>query len=168
LPRAILAPEDGSVFVARSLGPPRDRSDDADLTTLQERAFYGKERKSLACVKAIMNMIPHGLEAPNIFHTIKNIPFGAFQGAGVNAVVFFFDKGTKTRNFVKLRKPFADSPKSWSVDARIIGPATSDLSVNNPNVGKTFVHRSPQDMMDEIVALDADSAPASQTIQAPP
>jgi type I restriction enzyme M protein len=37
--------------------------------TLQERTFYGKEKKSLAYVIGIMNMILHGIEAPNIIHT---------------------------------------------------------------------------------------------------
>jgi type I restriction enzyme M protein len=37
--------------------------------TLQERTFYGKEKKSLAYVIAIMNMILHGIETPNIVHT---------------------------------------------------------------------------------------------------
>jgi type I restriction enzyme M protein len=36
--------------------------------TLQERTFYGKEKKSLAYVLAIMNMILHGIEAPNVLH----------------------------------------------------------------------------------------------------
>src|SRR3979409_2221465 len=36
---------------------------------LQTRTFYGKEKKSLAYVIAIMNMILHGIEAPNIIHT---------------------------------------------------------------------------------------------------
>src|SRR3954465_9961710 len=36
---------------------------------LQQRTFYGKEKKSLAYVIAIMNMILHGIEAPNIIHT---------------------------------------------------------------------------------------------------
>src|SRR5207302_324909 len=40
-----------------------------DVKTLQERTFYGKEKKSLAYVIAIMNMILHGIEAPNIIHT---------------------------------------------------------------------------------------------------
>ncbi len=40
-----------------------------DLQTLQERTFYGKEKKSLAYVIGIMNMILHGIEAPNIIHT---------------------------------------------------------------------------------------------------
>jgi type I restriction enzyme M protein len=41
----------------------------SDLKTLQESTFYGKEKKSLAYVIAIMNMILHGIEAPNILHT---------------------------------------------------------------------------------------------------
>jgi len=40
-----------------------------DLDTLQTRTFYGKEKKSLAYVIAIMNMILHGIEAPNVIHT---------------------------------------------------------------------------------------------------
>ncbi len=40
-----------------------------DVKTLQERTFIGKEKKSLAYVIAIMNMILHGIEAPNIIHT---------------------------------------------------------------------------------------------------
>jgi type I restriction enzyme M protein len=40
-----------------------------EATTLQTRTFYGKEKKSLAYVIAIMNMILHGIEAPNIVHT---------------------------------------------------------------------------------------------------
>src|SRR4051812_18896375 len=40
-----------------------------DLVTLQTKTFYGKEKKSLAYVIAIMNMILHGIEAPNVIHT---------------------------------------------------------------------------------------------------
>jgi len=40
-----------------------------DVKTLQERTFIGKEKKSLAYVIAIMNMILHGIEAPNVIHT---------------------------------------------------------------------------------------------------
>jgi type I restriction enzyme M protein len=40
-----------------------------DHQTLQERTFYAKEKKSLAYVIAIMNMILHGIEAPNVIHT---------------------------------------------------------------------------------------------------
>jgi type I restriction enzyme M protein len=40
-----------------------------NLQTLQEKTFYGKEKKNLAYVIGIMNMILHGIEAPNIIHT---------------------------------------------------------------------------------------------------
>lgn len=40
-----------------------------NLKTIQENTFYGKEKKNLAYVIGIMNMILHGIEAPNIIHT---------------------------------------------------------------------------------------------------
>jgi type I restriction enzyme M protein len=40
-----------------------------DIETLQKKTFYGKEKKSLAYIIGIMNMILHGVEAPNIVHT---------------------------------------------------------------------------------------------------
>ena len=247
-----------------------------DLKTLQEKTFYGKEKKSLAYVIAIMNMILHGIEAPNIVHTntltenladvqdrdrfdvilanppfggkerkevqqnfrirtgetaflflqhfikmlkaggragvvIKNTflsntdnasvslrrellescslhtvldcPSGTFQGAGVKTVVLFFEKGAPTRKvwfyqldpgrnlgktnplngddlkeFVELQRTFADSPKSWTVDASTIDQATFDLSVKNPNGAEPVAHRSPTEILDEIAALDAESA----------
>ena len=247
-----------------------------DMKILQERTFYAKEKKSLAYVIAIMNMILHGIEAPNVIHTntlaenladiedkhrydvvlanppfggkerpevqqnfpirtgetaflflqhfikilkaggrggivIKNTflsntdnasvslrklllescnlhtvldcPGGTFQGAGVKTVVLFFEKGSKTRktwyyqldpgrnlgktnplndadlaDFVKLQKTFADSPKSWSVDAKSIDPTTFDLSVKNPNGGEEVKHRAPHEIIKEIAALDAESA----------
>jgi type I restriction enzyme M protein len=36
---------------------------------LQKSTFYGKEKKGLAYIIGIMNMIFHGVEAPNIMHT---------------------------------------------------------------------------------------------------
>ena len=41
----------------------------SDSETLQKNTFYGKEKKSLAYIIGIMNMILHGVEAPNIIHT---------------------------------------------------------------------------------------------------
>ena len=41
----------------------------SDLETLQKRTFYGKEKKSMAYIIGTMNMILHGIEAPNILHT---------------------------------------------------------------------------------------------------
>ena len=260
--------------------PKRTTSQDK---TLQEKTFFGKEKKSLAYVIAIMNMILHGIEAPNIVHTntltenladiqekdrfdvvlanppfggkerkevqqnfpirtgetaflflqhfikilkaggrggvvIKNTflsntdnasvslrklllescnlyavldcPGGTFQGAGVKTVVLFFEKGAPTRKvwyyqldpgrnmgktnplndddlaeFVELQKTNADSPKSWSVEAATIDPTTFDLSVKNPNGGEEVTHRSPEAIMDEIAALDAESAEVLQTIR---
>ncbi len=40
-----------------------------NLQKLQESTLYGKEKKNLAYVIGIMNMILHGIEAPNIIHT---------------------------------------------------------------------------------------------------
>lgn len=40
-----------------------------EATTLQKKTFYGKEKKSLAYIIGTMNMILHGVEAPNIIHT---------------------------------------------------------------------------------------------------
>jgi type I restriction enzyme M protein len=244
--------------------------------TLQEKTFLGKEKKSLAYVIAIMNMILHGIEAPNILHTntltenladvqekdrynvilanppfggkerpevqqnfpirtgetaylflqhfikllkaggrgavvIKNTflsntdnasvslrknllescnlhtildcPSGTFIGAGVKTVVLFFDKGAPTRKiwyyqldpgrnmgktnplndadlaeFVTMQAGKEDSPKSWTVATKDIDPSTCDLSGKNPNGGEEITHRSPEAIIDEIAALDAESA----------
>ena len=40
-----------------------------DMKRLQQRTFYGKEKKSLAYVIGIMNMILHGIDTPNIVRT---------------------------------------------------------------------------------------------------
>ena len=39
-----------------------------NMQTLQKSTFYGKEKKSLAYIIGTMNMILHGIEAPNILH----------------------------------------------------------------------------------------------------
>jgi type I restriction enzyme M protein len=270
-----------------------------DLTTLQTRTFYGKEKKSLAYVMAIMNMILHGIEAPNIIHTntltenladiqekdrydivlanppfggkerkevqqnfpirtgetaflflqhfikmlkaggrggvvIKNTflsntdnasvslrklllescnlhtvldcPGGTFQGAGVKTVVLFFEKGAPTlrpgsgqarkiwyyqldpgrnlgktnplndddlKEFVRLQASRAsategpETKKSWNVDARSLSEVEGfDLSVKNPNGGEVVTHRSPQEIMEEIAELDAESAEVLGNIKA--
>lgn len=41
----------------------------AEYDKLQNDTFFGKEKKSLAYVIGVMNMILHGVEAPNIIHT---------------------------------------------------------------------------------------------------
>ncbi len=47
----------------------RMKQNTTNLKTLQEKTFYGKEKKNLAYVIGVMNMILHGIEAPNIIHT---------------------------------------------------------------------------------------------------
>lgn len=266
------------------LKDPKRKLTTTQQETLQKHTFYGKEKKSLAYVIAIMNMILHGIEAPNIVHTntlaenlsdiqdkdrydivlanppfggkerkevqqnfpiktgetaflflqhfikilkaggqgaivIKNTflsnsdnasvslrklllescdlhtvldcPSGTFQGAGVNTVVLFFKKGAPTRKvwyyqldpgrnmgktnplndidlaeFVELQKTFAESPKSWNIDAANIDATTFDLSLKNPNGGEDMLHRRPQDIMDEIVVLDIESAEVLANIRA--
>jgi type I restriction enzyme M protein len=106
------------------------------------------------------------LESCNL-HTVLDCPSGTFQGAGVKTVVLFFEKGAPTRKiwFYQL-DPGRDSPKSWSVDAKGIDQTTFDLSVKNPNGGEEIAHRSPQEIMDEIASLDAESAEVLGNIKA--
>jgi len=130
------------------------------------------------------------LESCNL-HTVLDCPAGTFQGAGVKTVVLFFEKDAPTRKiwfyqlnpgrnlgktnplndddlaeFVKLQKTFADSPQSWTVDAKTIDQATFDLSVKNPSGGEEIKHRTPQAIMKEIAALDAESAAVLGKIKA--
>ena len=44
------------------------------------------------------------------------------------------------------------------MDVAAVNASTFDLSVKNPNGGEVVAHRSPQDIMDEIAALDAEAA----------
>jgi type I restriction enzyme M protein len=254
-----------------------------DAKTLQKDTFYGKEKKSLAYIIGIMNMILHGIEAPNIVHTntlaenladiqerdrydivlanppfggkeraevqqnfpiktgetaflflqhfikilkaggrggviIKNtflsntdnasvslrklllescnlytvldLPGGTFAGAGVKTVVLFFEKGKPTRKvwfyqlnldrnlgktnplnendlaeFIKLQKKKEDSGNSWTVDVADVDKETFDLSVKNPHRKDETVLRSPAEILDEMKALDKESAEILKTIK---
>ncbi len=116
-------------------------------------------------------------------HTILDCPSGTFIGAGVKTVVLFFEKGTPTqkiwyyqldpgrslgktnalndedlREFVELQATFAVSEKSWLVDIADVDRVTFDLSVKNPNKAEESLLREPQEILDEIAALDAKSA----------
>ena len=248
----------------------------ADVTTLQKKTFYGKEKKSLAYIIGTMNMILHGVEAPNIVHTntlaenladiqekdrydivlanppfggkervevqqnfpiktgetaslflqhfikimkaggkagvvIKNtflsntdnasvslrklllencnlhtvldLPGGTFTGAGVKTVVLFFEKGSSTKkvwfyqlnldrnlgkgnplnekdlaDFVELQKTKAESENSWSINVKDIDQKTFDLSAKNPNKKEEAALRQPQEILEEMKALDEESA----------
>jgi type I restriction enzyme M protein len=138
---------------------------------------------------ASVSLRKHLLESCNL-HTVLDCPSGTFLGAGVKTVVLFFEKGSPTRKvwyyqldpgrnlgktnplndddlaeFVKLQKTFADSPKSWSLNVKDIEATTFDLSVKNPSGGEVVVHRSPQEIMQEIAALDAESAQVLKKIK---
>jgi type I restriction enzyme M protein len=129
------------------------------------------------------------LESSNL-HTVLDCPSGVFQGSGVKTVVLFFTKGAPTRkvwfyqlnpgrnlgktyplndddlaDFVKRQKTFADSAQSWTVDVASVDKNTFDLSVKNPNGNEETVHRSPEEILDEIAALDAESAEILQSIR---
>lgn len=67
--------------------------------------------------------------------------------------------------FVKLQKTFADSAKSWSVDAKSIDAETFDLSAKNPNGGEAVTHRTPKEILDEIALLDRESAEVLHSIR---
>lgn len=46
-----------------------DKLSASDFQTLQTRTFYGQEKKGLAYIIGIMNMVLHGIEAPNLVHS---------------------------------------------------------------------------------------------------
>ena len=51
------------------------------------------------------------------------------------------------------------------MDAKTIDQTTFDLSVKNPNGGEEITHSSPEEIMDEIAALDAESAEVLEKIR---
>ena len=133
--------------------------------TLQERTFYGKEKKSLAYVIGIMNLILHGIEAPNIIHTntltenladiqekdrydvvLANPPFGGKERPEVQQnfpirtgeTAFLF-----LQHFIKILKAGGRGG--------IVIKNTFLSNTDNASV-------SPQEIMGEIAALDAESA----------
>tara|TARA_B100000678_G_scaffold286803_1_gene292191 strand:- start:1823 stop:3289 length:1467 start_codon:yes stop_codon:yes gene_type:complete len=256
--------------------------------TLQRRTFYGQEKKSLAYVLGVMNMILHGIEAPTIrhantltenvmdiqqadrhdivlanppfgggerrevqqnfpiksgetaylflqhfirklkaegrfshgrgavvikntflsntdnasvelrkellatcnLHTVLDCPGGTFQGAGVKTVVLFFDKGTPTKEiwyyqldpgrslgktnplndddlkeFVELQATKADSDKSWTVKVDDLDQGTWDLSVRNPNAPEEEPLREPAEIIEAMLARDAETAKILEDIR---
>ena len=52
------------------------------------------------------------------------------------------------------------------MDVSTIDAKTFDLSVKNPNGGEEIAHRTPEVIMDEIAALDAQSAEVLGNIRA--
>jgi type I restriction enzyme M protein len=159
-----------------------------NFADIQEKDRYHVAFLSDTC-NASVSLRKLLLESCNL-HTVLDCLSDTFQGAGVKTVVLFFEKGAPTRkvwfypfdpgrnlgktnplndtdlsDFIDRHKRFEYSPKSWSVDAKTIDPATYDLSVKNPNSGETVTHRSPQEIMEEIAALDAESAEVLENIR---
>ena len=62
------------------------------------------------------------------------------------------------KEFVALQASFADTGKSWSVDVADVDPDTFDLSMKNPNKVEEAPLREPEEIIAEMVALDAESA----------
>ncbi len=62
------------------------------------------------------------------------------------------------KEFVELQGTFAETEKSWFLDLEDVDPETFDLSVKNPNAPEEAPLRDPQEIMDEIAALDKESA----------
>jgi type I restriction enzyme M protein len=122
------------------------------------------------------------LESCNL-HTILDLPGGTFTGAGVKTVVLFFEKGKPTKKiwyyqlnldrnlgktnplnekdlaeFIELQKTFADSDNSWTLNVKDIDESSFDLSVKNPNKKNEVELRQPQIILEEMKALDEESA----------
>lgn len=134
---------------------------------------------------ASVSLRKHLLESCNL-HTILDMPAGTFLGAGVKTVVLFFTKGEPTekiwyyqldpgrkmgktkplsdadmRHFVEQQGSFADSPNSWTIFVAELVEASGgsyDLSVKNPNAPEADPLRQPQEILEEIKALDDESA----------
>ncbi len=254
----------------------RDDLSPTEWDTLQRNTFYGQEKKSLAYVLGVMNLILHGIDTPNIrhtntlaenvmdiqekdrhdvvlanppfgggerkevqqnfpiksgetaylflqhfirklkaggrgavvikntflsntdnasialrkellsscnLHTVLDCPSGTFQGAGVKTVVLFFDKGAPTRHiwyyqldpgrnlgktnplndadladFVQRQPDKQEGANSWTVPVDSIDADTWDLSVKNPNTPEAAPLRSPQQIIEDMLARDAEVA----------
>lgn len=250
---------------------------------LQTKTFYGQEKKGLAYIIGIMNMVLHGIEAPNLvhsntlnenvmdiqekdrhdiilanppfgggerrevqqnfpirtgetaylflqhfirklraggraavvikntflsntdnasvalrkelleaaeLHTILDCPQGTFQGAGVKTVVLFFEKGAPTRDiwfyqldpgrsmgktnplndadlaeFVELQRTRPNGWKSWIVNRADLDEDTFDLSVKNPNAPEAEALRSPEAIIADMLARDAETADILENIR---
>ena len=67
----VMDPASGSAgFLCEAFSYMNERAKSvSDRDTLQNKTFFGQEKKGLAYIIGIMNMILHGVNAPNILHT---------------------------------------------------------------------------------------------------
>jgi hypothetical protein len=68
-------------------------------------------------------------------------------------------------DFVALHPKWADSPKSWTVDASDLDRTTWDLSVKNPNAPEEAPLRSPKEIIEAMLARDAETAQILEDIR---
>lgn len=118
------------------------------------------------------------LETCNLY-TVLECPSKTFQGAGVETVVLFFEKGAPTRriwyyalklgrnlgktnplndndlaDFLTLQPTREDSEKSWAVDIADIDSDNWDLSPRNPNAPEVEPLRAPEIVIEDMLARD--------------
>jgi type I restriction enzyme M protein len=122
------------------------------------------------------------LETCNL-HTVLDMPGGTFLGAGVKTVVLFFQKGQPTKKvwyyqldpgrnmgktnslndedlaeFISLQTTKPETEKSWSLNVSALSEVEGyDLSVKNPNLPEEAALRSPQQILEEMQALDSET-----------
>ncbi len=66
---------------------------------------------------------------------------------------------------MKLQKTKADSENSWSVNVADVDKTTFDLSVKNPHKKDETALRDPEKILDEMKALDEESAEILKTVR---
>ena len=67
--------------------------------------------------------------------------------------------------FITLQESFAESPKSWTIRRDDLNEETFDLSVKNPNAPEKAALRSPEEIIDDMLARDAETASILETIR---
>ena len=130
---------------------------------------------------ASISLRKHLLESCNL-HTILDMPAGTFTGAGVKTVVLFFQKGEPTKKiwyyqldagrnmgktnplndkdmeeFVSIHKEQPNTEKSWIFNVNDIDENSFDLAPKNPNKPEEEALRSPEEILEEMQALDVET-----------
>ena len=87
----------------------------SEYQQLQDNTFYGKEKKSLAYVIGIMNMILHGVEAPNIIHknTLTENLADIQQNERVDVILANPPFGGKERTEIQQNFPIKTSETAY-------------------------------------------------------
>ena len=66
---------------------------------------------------------------------------------------------------ILLQKTKAESENSWSIDVKKIDQTTFDLSAKNPNKKEEAALRQPQEILEEMKALDEESSLLMDNLQ---